>query len=81
VPVDPPTDPTGAGDAVAGGFLGQLAQSQREDDASLRQAMRYAMVMASFTIQRFSVEGLRHLRREAVEERMASMLNQAQAAS
>jgi len=81
VPVDPPIDPTGAGDAVAGGFLGHLAQTQREDPASLRQAMRYAMVMASFTIQHFSIEGMRHLRREAVEERMASLVNQAQAAS
>ena len=66
---------------VAGGFLGHLAQTQREDPASLRQAMRYAMVMASFTIQHFSIEGMRHLRREAVEERMASLVNQAQAAS
>lgn len=81
VAVDPPTDPTGAGDAVAGGFLGQLAQTQREDDVSLRQAMRYAMVMASFTIQHFSIEGLRHLTREAVEERMATMVGQAQAAT
>jgi sugar/nucleoside kinase (ribokinase family) len=81
LPVDPPTDPTGAGDAVAAGFLGQLAQTQREDDASLRQAMRYAMVMASFTIQHFSIEGLLNLRREAVEERMACLLNQAQAAT
>ncbi len=81
VAVDPPMDPTGAGDAVAGGFLGHLAQAQREDSGTLHQAMRFAMVMASFTIQHFSIEGLRHLTPAAVEERMAAMVGQAQAAT
>jgi sugar/nucleoside kinase (ribokinase family) len=71
LPVDPPIDPTGAGDAVAGGFLGHLAQVQREDSESVRQALAYAMVMASFTIQHFSVAGLQGLTRPAVEARMA----------
>jgi len=73
LPVDPPVDPTGAGDAVAGGFLGWLAEQQRDDDETLRLALAYAMVLASFTIQHFSVAGLRHLTREEVEDRMASM--------
>lgn len=73
LPVDPPIDPTGAGDAVAAGFLGHLAQVQREDSATLRQALAYAMVTASFTIQHFSVAGLRHLTRAAVEARMATL--------
>ncbi len=73
LPVDPPVDPTGAGDAVAGGFLGWLAEQQREDGETLRLALAYAMVLASFTIQHFSVAGLGHLTREEVEDRMASM--------
>jgi len=73
LPVDPPTDPTGAGDAVAGGFLGHLAQVQHEDPATVRTALAYAMVMASFTIQHFSVAGLRGLTWAAVEARMATL--------
>lgn len=72
-PVDPPVDPTGAGDAVAGGFLGYLAECKREDPEALRLALAYAMVMASFTIQRFSVAGLRNLTRADVEARMSAM--------
>jgi sugar/nucleoside kinase (ribokinase family) len=72
-PVDPPVDPTGAGDAVAGGFLGCLAERQEEAPATLRLALAYAMVMASFTIQRFSVAGLRDVTRADVEARMQSM--------
>lgn len=72
-PVDPPVDPTGAGDAVAGGFLGCLAERQDEDAGTLRLALAYAMVMASFAIQRFSVAGLRDVTRADVEARMQSM--------
>ena len=78
LPVDPPIDPTGAGDAVAAGFLGCLAEQQVENDQTMRLALAYAMVMASFTIQHFSVRGLQSITRADVEERMASMAWQAQ---
>jgi sugar/nucleoside kinase (ribokinase family) len=78
LPVDPPIDPTGAGDAVAAGFLGCLAEQQVENDDTVRLALAYAMVMASFTIQHFSVHGLQPITRADVEERMASMAWQAQ---
>jgi sugar/nucleoside kinase (ribokinase family) len=73
LPVDPPTDPTGAGDAVAAGFLGSLAEQQTESEASLRLALAYAMVMASFAIQAFGVQRLQRLTRADVEERLATM--------
>ena len=78
LPVDPPTDPTGAGDAVAAGFLGCLAEQQVENDETVRLALAYAMVMASFTIQHFSVRGLESVTRADVEARMASMAWQVQ---
>jgi sugar/nucleoside kinase (ribokinase family) len=81
LPVDPPIDPTGAGDAVAAGFLGCLAEQQVENDESVRLALAYAMVMASFTIQHFSVRGLESVTRDEVEARMASMAWQAAPAS
>jgi len=73
LPVDPPVDPTGAGDAVAGGFLGCLAEQQHEDASTLRLALAYAMVTASFAIQHFSIAGLKNLTRADVEARMQSM--------
>ena len=78
LPVDPPTDPTGAGDAVAAGFLGCLAEQQVETPETVRLALGYAMVMASFAIQQFSVRGLQPITRADVEARMASMAWQVQ---
>jgi len=73
LPVDPPIDPTGAGDAVAAGFLGCLAEQQVENEETVRLALGYAMVLASFTIQHFSVHGLQPITRSDVEARMAAM--------
>jgi sugar/nucleoside kinase (ribokinase family) len=65
-------DPTGAGDAFAGGFLGYLARTGRVDHHSLRQAMVVGSVMASFTVERFSLERLRELSDKEINERCAS---------
>ena len=78
LPVDPPIDPTGAGDAVAAGFLGCLAEQQVENEETVRLALGYAMVLASFTIQHFSVDGLQPITRADVEARMAAMAWQGQ---
>lgn len=78
LPVDPPIDPTGAGDAVAAGFLGCLAEQQVETAHTVRLALAYAMVMASFAIQQFSVGGLQSITRDDVEQRLASMAWEAQ---
>lgn len=53
-PVTALTDPTGAGDSFAGGFLGMLARVQRQDGEALRQAMACGTAMASLAIESFS---------------------------
>lgn len=60
-PVEDVEDPTGAGDTFAGGFMGFLASCGRIDDQSLRQAVVFGSVMASFNVERFSVERLTEL--------------------
>src|SRR3989441_5519177 len=51
-------DPTGAGDAFAGGFMGYLASTGDVSDASLRRAMGYGAALGSFAVEAFGVEGL-----------------------
>src|SRR6058998_473394 len=51
-------DPTGAGDAFAGGFMGYLASTGDVSDASLRRAMLYGAALGSFAVEAFGVEGL-----------------------
>jgi len=69
-PLETVMDPTGAGDSFAGGFLGYLsAQEDWCDDASLRRAMTYGSVIASFNVQEFGTERVSRLTREEIEER------------
>ena len=69
-PLERVMDPTGAGDSFAGGFLGYL--SSQEDwtaEASLRRAMTYGSVIASFNVEEFGTERVSRLTREEIDER------------
>ena len=66
-------DPTGAGDSFAGGFMGYLAATGRTDFRTLKTAVAYGTVVASFTIADFSLKGLTGASREAIDERLAEL--------
>jgi len=68
-PLEQVFDPTGAGDAFAGGTMGYLASCGDISPASLRRAIVYGSVVASFTVEAFSLERLRHLTREEIDQR------------
>jgi sugar/nucleoside kinase (ribokinase family) len=69
LPLEQVYDPTGAGDAFAGGFLGFLASTRNFDEANLRQAVIMGSVMASFAVEAFSLDRLRHLSYSEIEDR------------
>lgn len=71
LPLSEVKDPTGAGDAFAGGFMGYLASLGpiSISRSALRKAVVYGSVMASFIIQDFGFKELLTLKREAIEER------------
>ena len=60
-PLEDVVDPTGAGDTFAGGFMGHLASAGNMDHETLKKAMIYGTVSASFTCEKFSVEKLENL--------------------
>jgi sugar/nucleoside kinase (ribokinase family) len=62
-------DPTGAGDTFAGGFMGYLAFRDRTDAASVRRAMIYGSVMASFAVEDFSLNRLLRLDTRDIDRR------------
>lgn len=69
-------DPTGAGDSFAGGFMGYLA-SQEPFSLSrytLRKAIVYGSVMASFTVQDFGFKELLGRTRDQIEDRYKKFL-------
>lgn len=66
-------DPTGAGDSFAGGFLGYLAQSGKTDFATLKKAIAYGTVTASFTIADFSLQGLTLINKTDIDSRLENL--------
>ena len=55
-PLESVFDPTGAGDTFAGGFMGHLASQKEINQDSMRRAMIYGSVMASFNVEKFGTE-------------------------
>ena len=68
-PLEEIRDPTGAGDTFAGGLIGYLARCGETDDETLRRAVIAGSVMASFTVEDFSLDRLLRLSPEEVAER------------
>jgi len=64
-PLETVFDPTGAGDAFAGGFMGYVAQAGSLAVEELRRAMVYGSVMGSYAVEDFSVDRFKRL--EALE--------------
>lgn len=70
-PLEDIHDPTGAGDTFAGGLAGYLASLDHADVkfATLRKAVVYGSVLASFNVEKFSLERMRTLTDADVAER------------
>lgn len=68
-PLEEVTDPTGAGDAFAGGFLGYLDTVPNITPAEIRKAIVYASTVASFQVEGFGPSRLLSLTRDEVEGR------------
>jgi sugar/nucleoside kinase (ribokinase family) len=67
-------DPTGAGDSFAGGFVGWLAKTDDLSADNLKRAVIYGSTLASFCVEKFSVDGLRDLSYLKIQDRFRSFL-------
>ena len=70
-PLEDIHDPTGAGDTFAGGLAGHLAGNVNEEVGftDLRKAIIYGSVLASFNVEKFSLERLRDLTQDEIADR------------
>ena len=71
-PLESVFDPTGAGDTFAGGFLGYLASRRELTEREYRRAIIFGSVLASYTVEKFSLDRLREISLAEVEERYAA---------
>jgi sugar/nucleoside kinase (ribokinase family) len=69
-PLEEVFDPTGAGDAFAGGFMGYLARHGVADTHAMRRAMVYGATMGSYAVSGFDIQGFEGVTLEQVEQRV-----------
>ncbi len=69
-PTERVVDPTGAGDSFAGGMMGYLAEQGNFEPTTLKKAMAYGILVASFTVEDFSLDRLINITREDLERRL-----------
>ncbi len=74
-PLEEVHDPTGAGDTFAAGFMGYLAQSGDLSWPNLKLAMAYGTVVASFTVEAFSLDRLLQIDRAQIDRRLEAFLS------
>jgi len=72
-PVELLYDPTGAGDSFAGGFVGFMARCDDLSEDSMRLAVMYGTVMASFAVERFGVKRLAELDTFVILDRLKEL--------
>ena len=73
-PLEVVRDPTGAGDAFAGGLMGYLASSGKRSLEAVRRGLTYGTVTASVAVEDFSVEPFRKVTKEQLNDRHDAFL-------
>jgi sugar/nucleoside kinase (ribokinase family) len=69
-PTERVVDPTGAGDSFAGGMMGYLAERDDYQPQTLKQAMAYGILTASFNVQDFGLSGMKQIERRDLDARL-----------
>ncbi|WCL82424.1 PfkB family carbohydrate kinase [Saprospira sp. CCB-QB6] len=75
LPLEEVFDPTGAGDSFAGGFMGYLAQEDDHSLESMKRALVYGSVVASFCVEAFGPNRLKEIDEAALNARKKAFQN------
>lgn len=68
-------DPTGAGDTFAGGFMGYIAKTEDLSFENMKRAVIYGSAMASFCVEKFSIERLKELDEQQIKDRIRKFVD------
>ncbi len=68
-PLENINDPTGAGDAFAGGFIGWIAKTDDLSEENLKCAVIYGSTLASFCVEMFSIDRIKDLSHLEIKDR------------
>jgi sugar/nucleoside kinase (ribokinase family) len=70
-PMEKVFDPTGAGDTFAGGLMGWISKTKDLSEKNLKLAVIYGSAMASLSVEKFSLDGIRNLTHSRIMERFS----------
>ncbi len=74
LPLDDVFDPTGAGDAFAGGFIGHLARTENISFNNMKTAIIVGSALASFCVEKFGPERLKEITKKEIDERLGQFV-------
>ena len=69
-PLESIFDPTGAGDSFAGAMMGFIAQASEVSFETMKRAVAWGSVVASFTVEDFGLDALRRIQKKDLAERL-----------
>lgn len=75
LPLEEVFDPTGAGDTFAGGFIGYMAKVGTANFNDMKNAIIYGSALASFCVEKFGTEKLKHLGEKEIAERVQQFVS------
>ncbi|HET7116550.1 MAG TPA: PfkB family carbohydrate kinase [Hanamia sp.] len=70
LPLDEVFDPTGAGDAFAGGFIGHIAHTKNISYENMKTGIIVGSAMASFCVEKFGPQRLKEITRRDLDSRL-----------
>lgn len=70
IPLAEVKDPTGAGDAFAGGFMGYLTKTKDTSFENMKKAVIYGSALASFVVEKFGTTGLVRISQDDISKRL-----------
>ncbi len=74
LPLEEVFDPTGAGDAFAGGFIGHLARTKDISFENMKTAIIAGSALASFCVEKFGPQRLKEITKADIDARLAEFV-------
>ncbi len=74
LPLEDVFDPTGAGDAFAGGFIGHIARTKDISFDNMKTGIIVGSAMASFCVEKFGPQRLKEINKQEIDVRLAEFV-------
>jgi len=75
LPLEEVTDPTGAGDTFAGGFIGHLAKTKDISFENMKTAIIVGSALASFCVEKFGPDRMKEITKADIDQRIAQFVD------